>query len=79
MVALCPAGAALAAFCKLGCRRATCAVHPNSPPAQLLSSGKIIFHGPRELVLPFFESLGFACPPRKGIAEYLQGGAHAGG
>lgn len=39
---------------------------------QVLSSGKIIFHGPRELVLPFFEGLGFACPERKGIAEFLQ-------
>jgi len=39
---------------------------------QLLSSGKIIYHGPREMVLPFFEGLGFACPQRKGIAEFLQ-------
>ncbi|KAL4433696.1 hypothetical protein ABPG75_000137 [Micractinium tetrahymenae] len=38
----------------------------------VLSSGKIIFHGPRELVLSFFEGLGFACPERKGVAEFLQ-------
>lgn len=38
----------------------------------VLSSGKIIFHGPREGVLPFFEGLGFVCPERKGVAEFLQ-------
>ena len=38
----------------------------------MLSSGLIIYHGPRELVLPFFEGLGFACPERKGVAEFLQ-------
>ncbi|PRW60703.1 Pleiotropic drug resistance 1 [Chlorella sorokiniana] len=39
----------------------------------VLSYGQIIFHGPRELVLPFFQGrLGFQCPERKGIAEFLQ-------
>ena len=38
----------------------------------MLSSGKIIFHGPRELILPFFQSIGFDCPLRKGVAEFLQ-------
>ena len=38
----------------------------------MLSSGKIIFFGPRDLVLPFFEGLGFACPPRKNMADFLQ-------
>lgn len=33
---------------------------------------QIIFHGPREGVLPFFEGLGFVCPERKGVAEFLQ-------
>ena len=28
--------------------------------------------GPREGVLPFFASLGFAPPPRKGAADFLQ-------
>lgn len=38
----------------------------------MLSSGKILYHGPRELVLPFFESQGFVCPPKKGAADFLQ-------
>lgn len=41
-------------------------------PLQVLSSGKVLYHGPRELVLPFFESRGFACPPKKGAADFLQ-------
>ncbi|XP_057725148.1 pleiotropic drug resistance protein 1-like isoform X2 [Arachis stenosperma] len=38
----------------------------------LLSDGQIVYHGPRELVLEFFESMGFKCPERKGIADFLQ-------
>ena len=38
----------------------------------VLSSGKIVYHGPREGVLPFFQSTGFACPERKGVADFLQ-------
>lgn len=38
----------------------------------LLSSGCIVYHGPREGVLPFFQSTGFVCPERKGIADFLQ-------
>lgn len=38
----------------------------------LISAGKICFHGPREMVLPFFEGLGFACPERHGVADFLQ-------
>lgn len=26
----------------------------------------------RAQVLPFFESMGFKCPPRKGVADFLQ-------
>ena len=32
----------------------------------------MVFHGPREEVLPFFSSLGFQLPERKGIADFLQ-------
>lgn len=32
----------------------------------LLSEGQIVYHGPRENVLEFFESCGFKCPERKG-------------
>ena len=38
----------------------------------LLSEGHIVYHGPREEVLPFFESLGFQLPERKGLADFLQ-------
>ncbi|KAI0488475.1 hypothetical protein KFK09_028308 [Dendrobium nobile] len=38
----------------------------------LMDKGKIIYHGPRELILGFFEDCGFKCPPRKGIADFLQ-------
>ncbi|KAE9592434.1 putative sulfate-transporting ATPase [Lupinus albus] len=38
----------------------------------LLSEGEIVYQGPRECVLDFFESLGFKCPERKGIADFLQ-------
>ncbi|CAI7919217.1 unnamed protein product, partial [Closterium sp. NIES-54] len=38
----------------------------------LLSEGHVVFHGPREHVLPFFSRLGFGCPARKGEADFLQ-------
>ncbi|KAE8699389.1 Pleiotropic drug resistance protein 1 [Hibiscus syriacus] len=38
----------------------------------LLSDGKIVYQGPREHVLEFFESMGFICPARKGVADFLQ-------
>ncbi|PKI43299.1 hypothetical protein CRG98_036279 [Punica granatum] len=38
----------------------------------LLSDGQIVYQGPRELVLDFFESMGFRCPERKGVADFLQ-------
>ncbi|KAK7271149.1 hypothetical protein RJT34_26804 [Clitoria ternatea] len=38
----------------------------------LLSDGQIVYQGPRELVLEFFESMGFRCPERKAIADFLQ-------
>ncbi|KAB5513950.1 hypothetical protein DKX38_027856 [Salix brachista] len=38
----------------------------------LLSEGLIVYQGPCENVLEFFESLGFKCPERKGVADFLQ-------
>ncbi|DBB05992.1 hypothetical protein WJX82_004698 [Trebouxia sp. C0006] len=38
----------------------------------LLSEGNIVFHGPREDVVEFFESCGFCCPERKGVPDFLQ-------
>ncbi|KAI4301667.1 hypothetical protein L6164_034920 [Bauhinia variegata] len=38
----------------------------------LMSEGKIFYHGPRDQVLEFFQDCGFRCPPRKGVADFLQ-------
>lgn len=34
--------------------------------------GHVVFHGPKDAVMPFFNSLGFQLPERKGIADFLQ-------
>ena len=38
----------------------------------LLSDSQIVYQGPREDALDFFESMGFRCPERKGVADFLQ-------
>ncbi|CAK8543693.1 unnamed protein product [Lathyrus sativus] len=38
----------------------------------LISDSHIIYQGPLDHVLEFFESLGFKCPSRKGVADFLQ-------
>ncbi|XVE61525.1 hypothetical protein DITRI_Ditri06bG0047300 [Diplodiscus trichospermus] len=38
----------------------------------LLSEGQIVYQGLRENVLDFFEYMGFKCPERKGVADFLQ-------
>lgn len=38
----------------------------------LISEGQIVYQGPREFVVEFFESCGFVCPERKGTADFLQ-------
>ena len=38
----------------------------------LLSDGEVVYQGPRENVLEFFEHMGFKCPERKGVADFLQ-------
>ncbi|KAM5564592.1 pleiotropic drug resistance protein 1-like [Rosa sericea] len=38
----------------------------------LLSDGHIVYQGPRDNVLEFFEYMGFKCPERKGVADFLQ-------
>ena len=30
------------------------------------------YQGPRENILEFFEAVGFKCPERKGVANFLQ-------
>lgn len=38
----------------------------------LLSDGQVVYQGPRENVLEFFEYMGFKCPQRKAVADFLQ-------
>ncbi|CAM6100115.1 unnamed protein product [Calypogeia fissa] len=38
----------------------------------LLAEGHVVYLGPRERVVEFFETLGFKLPPRKGVADFLQ-------
>ena len=35
-------------------------------------AGKLVYHGPREEILPFFESQGMKCPDRKADSDFLQ-------
>uniref|UniRef100_A0A0E0JJJ1 ABC transporter domain-containing protein n=1 Tax=Oryza punctata TaxID=4537 RepID=A0A0E0JJJ1_ORYPU len=37
----------------------------------LLSEGHIVYQGPKEKAVDFFESLGFICPHKKAIADFL--------
>ncbi|GBG34973.1 ABC transporter G family member 53 [Hondaea fermentalgiana] len=38
----------------------------------ILALGHIVFHGPREDVLPYFSSIGFDCPHDRDIADFIQ-------
>ncbi|XP_056691012.1 pleiotropic drug resistance protein 1 isoform X2 [Spinacia oleracea] len=38
----------------------------------LVADGQTVYQGPREYVLEFFEYMGFKCPQRKGVADFLQ-------
>ncbi|XP_030503175.2 pleiotropic drug resistance protein 3 isoform X2 [Cannabis sativa] len=38
----------------------------------LISEGNVVYHGPRDQVLEFFEGCGFRCPERKGVADFVQ-------
>ncbi len=35
-------------------------------------AGVVVYHGPRDDIIPFFASLGFELPERKGAADFLQ-------
>lgn len=41
-------------------------------PSPTVTSVQIVYHGPREKILPFFESLNLTCPPGKPHADFLQ-------
>lgn len=38
----------------------------------LLCEGQIVFQGPRHAALDFFAFMGFNCPERKNVADFLQ-------
>ncbi|KAK4772799.1 hypothetical protein SAY86_014574 [Trapa natans] len=38
----------------------------------LLCEGQIVYQGPRDCAMSFFQSLGFSCPERKNVADFLQ-------
>ncbi|CAH1435800.1 unnamed protein product [Lactuca virosa] len=38
----------------------------------LMSEGQIVYQGPSQNVLEFFELMGFKCPERKGVPDFLQ-------
>ncbi|KAL6661918.1 hypothetical protein ACP70R_001302 [Stipagrostis hirtigluma subsp. patula] len=38
----------------------------------LFCEGNIVYHGPRENATDFFETMGFKCPSRKNVADFLQ-------
>ncbi|KAK3210798.1 hypothetical protein Dsin_015504 [Dipteronia sinensis] len=38
----------------------------------LLCEGQIVYQGPRHSILDFFTSMGFSCPKRKNVADFLQ-------
>jgi len=40
----------------------------------LLSEGKVIYSGPIDRVVPYFESLGYEIPERMDVADWLQVG-----
>ena len=38
----------------------------------LLCEGDIVYHGARQNVIDFFNNIGFTCPSRKNVADFLQ-------
>ncbi|KAJ0410494.1 hypothetical protein ATCC90586_000664 [Pythium insidiosum] len=37
----------------------------------ILNDGYVMYHGPRDHAQQYFEGLGFACPPRRDVADFL--------
>ncbi|POM72510.1 ABC Superfamily [Phytophthora palmivora] len=37
----------------------------------ILNAGEVMYHGLRDQALPYFESLGFRCPPHRDTADFL--------
>ena len=52
----------------LGAQLGGLASSPSTPPP----AAQVAYHGPTEAVLPFFQTLHLECPPRRGVADFLQ-------
>jgi ABC-type multidrug transport system ATPase subunit/ABC-type multidrug transport system permease subunit len=37
----------------------------------ILNKGRVMYHGPRDQALGYFQDMGFHCPPRRDVADYL--------
>uniref|UniRef100_K3X547 ABC transporter domain-containing protein n=1 Tax=Globisporangium ultimum (strain ATCC 200006 / CBS 805.95 / DAOM BR144) TaxID=431595 RepID=K3X547_GLOUD len=37
----------------------------------ILNEGYLMYHGPRDEIVGYFENLGFVCPPRRDVADFL--------
>ncbi|GAB9476807.1 Atp-binding protein, partial [Globisporangium polare] len=37
----------------------------------ILNEGHVMYHGPREHIVGYFRDLGFVCPPRRDVADFL--------
>ncbi|KAF1329408.1 Atp-binding protein, partial [Globisporangium splendens] len=37
----------------------------------ILNEGHVMYHGPREQIVGYFRDLGFVCPPRRDVADFL--------
>lgn len=42
----------------------------------LISEGQIVYQGPRDAAVDYFAGMGFRCPERKNVADFLQEVSH---
>ena len=47
-----------------------------TPKEQCLPAGRMVFHGPRQEILPYFSTVGFQPPERKNPADFVQEVSH---
>lgn len=58
------------------CTHMTCLVHcthvMGTSSLICAVTGKMVYHGPKQGILPFFETQGMFCPERKADSDFLQ-------
>ncbi|KAK9802906.1 hypothetical protein WJX73_004507 [Symbiochloris irregularis] len=66
-------------MCHIGQSTILCALLQPDPETtglfddiMFISDGSMVYHGPREEALDFFESQGFGCPKETGLADFMQ-------